>query len=69
MILTLTNTQVTRLKTSGLSSHILSDVGVAGELQRLFVLYPQCPKRANALIKCAYANRDAILSALRLAEV
>ena len=64
----LTNADITRLKASGLASHIISDVGVAGELQRLFVLYPRCPKRANALIRFAYEHRDVILSALRLAE-
>jgi hypothetical protein len=67
--MSLTTTQLTRLKASGLTGHIISDVGIAGELQRLFVLHPQCPKRANALIRFAYEQRDTILSALRLAEV
>ena len=64
----LTPSHLACLKASGLSARILSEPGVAGELQRLFVLYPQCPKRANALVRFAYEHRDEILSALRLAE-
>ena len=66
--MTLTSRQIVTLKASGLAARILSEPGVAGELQRLFVLYPQCPKRANALVRLIYERRDEILGALRLAE-
>lgn len=64
----LTNKQIAHLESSGLSSRILTEPGIAGEIQRLLVLYPQCPKRANALTRFVYANSDTILGALRLTD-
>lgn len=64
----MTSKELATLKASGLASHILTEPGVAGELQRLSVLHPRCPKRANALTKTVYANLSTIISALRLIE-